>query len=122
MKKILIADDDEEVLKLLSERLRKNNYYVTAVSKGQDAVDRCRLDKPDLVLLDIAMPDMDGYAIASALREDNLLSDIPIIFVTGKDLEHKGIQERVARLGIYDYIMKPCSFQELLKKIQGFIG
>jgi CheY-like chemotaxis protein len=122
MKKILIVDDEEEVLKLLSERLRQKNYYVTAVSRGEDAIARCRMDKPDLILLDIAMPDMDGYTIASALREDKLFRDIPIIFVTGKELEHKGIQERIEQLGVYDYIMKPCSFQELLTKIQGFIG
>jgi len=122
MKKILVVDDEEEVLKLLSERLRKKNYYVTAMSRGQDAIDRCRVDKPDLILLDIAMPDMDGYTIAAALRDDKLLRDIPIIFVTGRELEHKGIQERIGQLGVYDYIMKPCSFQELLTKIQGFIG
>lgn len=122
MKKILVVDDEVEVLRLLEERLRKSDFLVTAVSRGKDALNKAKLDKPDLILLDIAMPDMDGYTIASNLRGDKDLRDVPIIFITGKDLEHKSIQERVGQLGAYDYIMKPCSLQDLLAKVNGILG
>lgn len=122
MKKILIVDDEKEVLDILEKKFRENNYFVTAVSRGQDAINTCKLEKPDLILLDIAMPDMDGYTIAATLREDKSLKDIPIVFVTGKELEHRGIQERVSGLGAYDYITKPCSFQDLLAKIKEIVG
>ncbi|MFA5410670.1 MAG: response regulator [Candidatus Omnitrophota bacterium] len=121
-KKILIADDQEEILKMLEQSLRQNNYSVVAVSRGRDALRMANLDKPDLVLLDIAMPDMDGYAIASDLRNNKSLKDVPIIFLTGKELESAGIEKRIQDLGAYDYITKPCDLQDLLAKIKKSIG
>ncbi|MFC1805301.1 PleD family two-component system response regulator [Candidatus Omnitrophota bacterium] len=116
--KILIADDEVDVLETMEKKLREKGYLVTAVSNGADALKSCKLDKPDLALLDIAMPDMDGYEIASELKKDNSLSDVPIIFVTGKNLDHKGMEERISELGAYDYITKPCEFEEILSKIE----
>jgi len=63
------------------------------------------------------MPDMDGYEIASNIRDNSALKNISIIFMTGKDLDSKGIQERVSKLGAYGYISKPFDFQDILEKI-----
>jgi CheY-like chemotaxis protein len=103
--------------------LRQNNYAVISALNGQDAINLCRLNKPDLILLDIVMPDMDGYTIANILGQDNMLKDIPIIFMTGKELEHQGIEKRISEtFGVYDYLNKPFEFQELLTKIKEVIG
>lgn len=117
-KKILIADDEAEVLEIIEKRLRESGYSVKAVSNGKDALDACKLEKFDLLLLDIAMPDMDGYTVAENLRQDKLLKDIPIIFLTGKDLEHEGMQKRIEELGAKDFINKPCKFEDILIKIK----
>lgn len=121
-KKIVFADDEEDILNVLSGKLRKNNYFVIALARGKDVLENCRINKPDLILLDIAMPDIDGYAVASALREDKATKTIPIIFLTGKELRPQGILERVEQLGAYDFITKPFTFEELLEKIKEVIG
>jgi len=122
MKKIMIADDEKEALDILEKKLKQNNYYVKAVMTGKDLIQTAKSDKPDLILLDIIMPDMDGYTVAVTLKEDKLLQDIPIIFITGKELVPKGIEERISQLGVYDYIMKPCRFQDILAKIKAVVG
>jgi len=122
MKKILIVDDEEEILSILEKKLKANNYQCLTTSIGSAVINICRSDKPDLILLDIAMPDMDGYAVAYNIREDELLKDIPIIFLTGKELEPKSIARRVEQLGAYCFITKPCSFPDLLAKIKEVLG
>lgn len=117
-KKILIADDEQDVLNVLTKKLVQKNFLVTAVSRGKDAIEKCKLDKPDVILLDIVMPDMDGYEVASAIREEEGLKDVPIIFLTGKELEHTGIERRVEDIGAYDYLIKPCTFDEIVNKIK----
>ena len=120
-RKILIVDDELDVLTILEKKLRENDFFVTAVSKGKDAVTFARLDKPDLILLDIILPDLDGYSVASLIREDKDLKDVPIIFLTGKPLETKGIHDRLLELGACDYLTKPCEFKDILAKIKGFL-
>ena len=121
-KKILIADDEEDIVNVLEKKFQASGYSVRTALKGRDAVEICKKDRPDLVLLDIAMPDMDGYSVAMALRGTNLLIDVPIIFMTGKELEQSGIEKRVSELNAYDFITKPCSFEDLLAKIKEIIG
>ena len=122
MKKILIADDEEETLRILEKKLRENNYYVSAVTNGKDVLRTAKFDRPDLMILDIVMPDVDGYTLAATLKEDKLLCDVPIIFITGKDLVPGGIEERVSQLGAYDYVMKPCVFEDILTKVKKALG
>lgn len=121
-RKILIADDEVEVLEIMEKRLKENGYAVKAVSKGQDALLACKQEKFDMILLDIAMPDMDGYAVASVLAREKITKDIPIIFLTGKELTPEGILDRVEQLGAYDFITKPFIFEDLLAKVKEVIG
>ncbi len=122
MKKILIVDDEKEIRDLLKKKLKQYQYLALTAAKGQEALDICKTNKPDLILLDIIMADMDGYTFASELKKDKNTRDIPIIFQTGKELEPGGIKERVKDLGAFDYIMKPATFEELLATIKEAIG
>jgi CheY-like chemotaxis protein len=68
------------------------------------------------------MPDADGYLVASSLRQDQTLKKIPIIFMTGKELDYSGIMKRITALGLCDFIDKPCTFEDLLAKVKRIIG
>ncbi|MFH1202060.1 MAG: response regulator [Candidatus Omnitrophota bacterium] len=122
MQKILIADDNKEALGILEKRLKQNNYSVLAVTSAKEVLRLAQSDKPDLMLLDIVMPDMDSYTLVAALKKDRSLADIPIIFITGKELLPQGIEKRISELGVSDYIMKPCSFEDILEKIKKILG
>lgn len=121
-KKILIADDEPDVLNILEKRLKQRNYDVIAVSNGSEVIDVCKSRKPDLIILDIVMPGTDGYTIADILRKEKNLSQTPIIFMTAKELEFSGIQKRLLELGYSDFISKPSVFEQLLAKIKEKIG
>jgi DNA-binding response OmpR family regulator len=82
MAKILIVDDEPNILKVLGSRLRENGYAVIEAQSGQEAVTKAKQDPPNLAILDISMPGMDGPDVAQALREDKATEDIPIIFLT----------------------------------------
>lgn len=118
MKKILLVDDDKDIREVLKKKLVLNKYAVITADSGQEALIICKTSMPDLVILDIAMPDIDGYETCRLLKEDNKTSKIPILFLTGKELEPTGITGRCRDLGAAGYIYKPCSSQELLIEIK----
>ncbi len=122
MKKILIVDDEEDIRDLIVKKLTQNQYAVITASTGQEALFICNTNTPDLILLDIAMPGMDGYEVCKKLKEDRVTKDIPIILLTGKDLDPKGIIEHYRDTGACGYIPKPSTFQELLGKIKEILG
>lgn len=117
-KKILLVDDETEILELVAKKLREKNYTVTTASRGREALELCRLNRPDLLLLDIAIPDMDGYEVVANLNKDKSTKDIPTIFLTGKELTSESILNRVAELGAYDFLTKPFTIDDLLEKIR----
>ena len=117
LKKILIADDEPDVLAILEKKLKQNDFNVLALSKGKEIIEKVKSFRPDLLILDIVMPDMDGYAVGITLRQDELTKRIPIIFMTGKELEYSGMQNRANDLGFCDVINKPCTFDELMVKV-----
>ena len=122
IKKILIADDEPDVLAVLEKKLKQNDFEVMALSKGREIIAKVKLFQPDLLILDIVMPDMDGYAVGISLRQDEATKKIPIIFMTGKELEFSGMQKRAQELGFCGIINKPCTFEELLAKVKEAIG
>lgn len=122
MKKILVVDDEKEIRDLLKTGLEKGGYAAMAVSSGEEALSICRKSLPDLMLLDIAMPGMDGYAVATEIKKEKNSRDIPIIFLTAKELTFESIEKRVGEVGAYDFVIKPCSFKELTEKIKSAIG
>ncbi len=114
-KQILIVDDEVSILVPLKFLLEKNNYSIAVAQSGKDALDRIKAEKPDLILLDIMLPDLDGYEIFQLIRENRAWDDIKVIYLTAKnrDLDiAKGLN-----LGVDAYITKPFSNAELLAKI-----
>lgn len=117
-KKILIADDEQDILDILEKRFKQCNYDVMTVADGKKIIDICKFYKPDLVILDIIMPGIDDFTIADNLRKEKNISDTPIIFMTGKELEYDGVKKRLLDIGYTDFIFKPSAFEELLAKIK----
>ena len=114
--KILIVEDDLDVAEMLNAYFRVQGYEVFTVNWGEDGVRAAQTVLPDLVILDIRLPDIDGYEVARRIRTDRRTSEIPIIFLTEK-------RERIDRLqgfevGADDYITKPFDVQELRLRVR----
>lgn len=115
-KKILVVDDEEEILKHLVRVLERYNYEVISATKGKEALELATDQKPDLIILDIVLPDIDGGQVAFALSENPSTANIPVVFLTGmikKDEEHT-----VKTTGNRFVIAKPVVIEELLEKIR----
>lgn len=120
MKKILIVDDDRDVLAVLEQRLGKAGYEVIKASSGQEAIEKVKIQIPDLILLDLVLPDIDGGAIAQEIRQDAATKNIPIIFLTC--LVTKDDEKRESHLmGNNFFVAKPYDHNELLKIIREHI-
>ena len=120
MKKILIADDCPEVVELVRVILEGENYKIIDASNGKETLEKTKLEKPDLVLLDIVMPKMDGFEVCSKLKKDPQTKEIPIIMLTGKGQEAD--KEKSREVGASDYITKPFSLSSLLIKIKEILA
>jgi len=116
MKKILVVDDDPYILMSLEFLMKKNGYEVMIARNGQEALEAVEQSRPDLVLLDIMMPDVDGYAICEFIKSKENLRDTIVVFLSAKTKEadiKKGLQ-----LGAARYISKPFSTRELMKSVK----
>ncbi len=114
--KILIVEDDLDVAEMLNAYFRVQGYEVYTVNWGEDGVRSCQTIHPDLVILDIRLPDIDGYEVARRLRGDRRTSEIPIIFLTEKRDRSDRLQG--LELGADDYITKPFDVQELRLRVR----
>jgi DNA-binding response OmpR family regulator len=115
-KKILIVEDDLDVADMLNAYFRAQGYEMFTVNWGEDGVRFCQTSRPDIIILDIRLPDIDGYEVAKRLRENRRTSDIPIIFLTEKRERSDRIQG--LELGADDYITKPFDVQELRLRVR----
>jgi len=113
---ILVVDDLEPDRKLLEAILTPLGYTVSFATNGEEALQAVRTNPPNLVLMDITMPILDGYAACRALKEDPTTSRIPVIMVTGQD-DPDDIRKALHH-GADDYIMKPINQNEVTKKVQ----
>ena len=116
---ILIVDDQRDNRDMLEAMLQQEGYRTTQASGGMEAMDLIAKEAPQLILLDVSMPDMDGYAVASLLKADPKTASIPIIMVTA----HTGRGARVVGLhtGVEDYLTKPVDAPELLLKVRNLL-
>ena len=119
-KKILIVDDEPDILKVVSFRLKKMGYNIFLAINGKEGLDLARKERPDLILLDLRLPVMDGYEVCRRLKADKELKHIPIILLTASNITE--IREKLMQFKAEDYIIKPFEPQELLKKVKKFIG
>ncbi len=117
---ILVVDDEKEVLDGLEKKLSNETYVVLKALTAKEALEKSRRHKPDLVLMDIVLPDMEGSEAVRILAQDPLTSHIPVIFMSGivsKEDEHTQIELNVGGR-LYRAVSKPFEFEELLKEIQ----
>jgi signal transduction histidine kinase/DNA-binding response OmpR family regulator len=115
--KILIADDYPDNIRLLSVRLRNEGYDHVVATDGQEALDKLRTEKPDMALLDVNMPNKDGFEVVKEMRNDPEIAHIPAIMITAARMGVKDVQEGLA-LGADDYVTKPVDWRELSARIR----
>ena len=118
--RVLIVDDDPDMLSVLGLLMKVNGITATTAIGGIEGLKKARADKPDVILLDIMMPDMDGYEVIKELRSDEYTKGIPVIFVTARsEAEYR---ERAEALGADGYVTKPYQRNALMEVIRGVAG
>ncbi len=113
---ILVVDDILLNLQFMAEALESVGYEITLASSGKQALERMQLVRPDLILLDLMMPDMNGFEVCDKIKSDLSLADIPIIFITASNEEEHVLQ--AFEKGAVDYIVKPFNTHELLARVR----
>jgi DNA-binding response OmpR family regulator len=116
MKKIVLIEDDTDLFALLKYNLDKEGFAITGSQTGKGAIELCRRERPDLVILDIMLPDSDGLEICKGLRNHSELANVPIIFLTARVSETDRILG--LELGANDYIVKPFFIRELVARVK----
>ncbi len=117
--KILFVDDEADLVSTVECRLKWSNFDVVTASNGKEGLDKAASEKPNLILLDTAMPVMNGYEMLEHLRKNPQLKDIPVIMLTAM-CEAQDIA-KASSYGIADYITKPFDFTELMEKITNIL-
>ena len=113
---LLVVEDDIDIAEMLEDYFRVQEYDVHAVNWGEQALEYTRHHHPDLILLDIRLPDIDGFEVAYRLRNNRRTADIPIIFLTDK--RARASRLKGLELGADDYITKPFDVQELRLRVR----
>ena len=118
IQKILVVDDSPTERHVLTDLLARNGYQVLAADSGEQGIALAKQEHPDLILMDVVMPGMNGYQATRTLTRDEATRDIPIIMCTSKNQETDKIWGM--RQGAHDYLVKPLDHQVLLAKIKAF--
>jgi PleD family two-component response regulator len=113
---LLIVEDDQDTSEMLRVYFEAQGYRVVTAGNGHEGLEKCRAEAPDLILLDVRLPDIDGFEVGQSLQEDVRTSRLPVIFVT----ERRDRDDRIAglKLGAIDYITKPFDVQELRLRVR----
>lgn len=118
--KILTVEDEPELTELIAYHLGRLGYQVATAANGWEAIDCIRRDRPDVILLDLMLPDLDGFGVCEILRRDPATATIPIIIISAwasLDSRNLGLE-----LGALDYITKPFSPHELVERVNRFVS
>jgi two-component system alkaline phosphatase synthesis response regulator PhoP len=118
--KVLVVDDEVYILHILDFSLNAEGYEVITAEDGEQGLAKAKSEQPDLVVLDVMMPKIDGYEACRKLKQDPKMKDVPVILLTakGRDIDRKlGLE-----VGADDYITKPFSPNKLIEKIGSFLG
>lgn len=116
---VLVADDDKLILHMIQSTLEAGRYRVLTATTGEEALALIRSERPDLVLLDILMPRLDGMTVCRAIRADAELCELPVIFVSA--LDHDGLSQRAEEAGASDFLSKPVMSQELMRLVDTYV-
>jgi two-component system cell cycle response regulator DivK len=118
-KKVLIVEDNEDNRELVVKVLRNKGYEMVQAADGEEALEKAVAERPDLILLDISLPKLDGYEVAKRLKSMEEFQEIPIIAFTAHAM--KGDREKVIIAGFEGYISKPVNVRELPEQVRSFI-
>jgi CheY-like chemotaxis protein len=118
--KVLIVDDEPNNVDFLEQALEDTGYQLITAANGQEALKKIQSEQPDLVLLDLAMPVMDGFAVLDQVKSDSMLRDIPIIIISAEH-DSKSVVRGIKQ-GAEDYLTKPVNAAQLVKKVKEFLG
>ena len=118
--KILIIDDSVDSWHLLSTILQTHNFYPVWAADGMQAMAAARFHRPQAILLDLGLPDGDGFVVLERLKSTLLLSDIPVIVVTVRDRQE--VEEKARRLGAVAYVSKPIQVDALMASLQSVLA
>ncbi len=118
--KILLIDDDPQALEITEARLRANGYKFKGALDAVEGINLIRSEKPDIILLDVEMPGVDGFSLCKIIKGDRSISKIPIIFITAKELI--GDVEKGFEVGAVDYVLKPVNWDRLMGKIEKLLS
>jgi len=120
-KKVLVVDDSKTALLMEREILEKRTpYHCVTASDGQEAVEKAKQEHPDLILMDVVMPRMNGFEACKAMRAQQVTRDIPIVLVTTRGEE--SYMEAGFQSGCNDYITKPVNGEELVALLESYLG
>lgn len=117
-KKVLVIDDETDMVNLLKSRLEANHYDVAFAFDGDDGLLKAKKERPDLILLDVMMPNVDGYSFVLEIKKMEGLKNTPIIVLTAKD----EMQDIFKMEGVQDYIVKPFQSEDLMGRIKKILG
>ncbi|MCG5500114.1 response regulator [Ectothiorhodospira lacustris] len=120
MARILVVDDSPTELHVISSMLEKHGYTVVTASSGEEGMSRAREVKPDLILMDVVMPGLNGFQATRQLSQDPLTAGIPVIMVTTKDQETDKVW--AMRQGARDYIVKPVREKDLIRILKEILS
>jgi len=118
-KKVLIVEDNEDNRELVVKVLRNKGYEMVQAADGEEALEKAVAERPDLILLDISLPKLDGYEVAKRLKSMEEFQEIPIIAFTAHAM--KGDREKVIVAGFEGYSSKPINVRELPEQVRSFI-
>ncbi|HVO32914.1 MAG TPA: response regulator [Elusimicrobiota bacterium] len=117
--KVLIADDDFDNRTIVQEALAASDYVVLSAADGQEAWQRIQTDKPDIILLDLSMPKLNGWDLARRVRQDPALSHLKLIAFTAHALAGAEVKAKAA--GCDDYIAKPCLPKDVVARVNSWV-
>lgn len=117
--KILIVEDEKDILKMVEYNLKKDGYRTVSARDGEDAIEMAHSEHPDLILLDLMLPGIDGLEVCKQLKRESKTAGIPIIMVTAKTQESDKVVG--LELGADDYVTKPFSVRELLARVKAVL-
>lgn len=116
-KKILLTDDDKDLVEVMSLRLEKEGYTILRAYDGEECLEKAKDELPDLIIMDVSMPKLDGYSTFKALRADKAVRHIPVIILTAKDQ----MEDIFKMEGVKDFFVKPFEYETVAQKIRSIL-
>ena len=120
MVRILVVEDNADNMTLITDVLHSLGYMVLSAKDGEEGVKAAQTEKPDLILMDLSLPRMDGWTAARTIKRETALADIPIIALTAHAMS--GDRERALEAGCSDYVSKPINLRDLMSKLKQYLG